>query len=150
MRPSKLQNYMDIAEAVSKRSHDAETQVGAVLFKNDTNAIIATGFNGFVRSAPDARLPTTRPDKYAVILHAEDNLIINCARSGVSMDNCTLVCTLTPCTQCMRRLWQAGITSVISGRKYKDFEKILSMPDIGVIEESTPENFIKLTYVVSI
>lgn len=145
MRQGKIENYMDIAEAVSKRSHDVETQVGSILIKNDTGAIIATGFNGFVRGAPDDKLPNTRPEKYKYVIHAEQNIIAHCARHGISMDNCVLVCTLTPCANCMRMLWQCGITSVIAKTKYRDFEDVLKIDDISVKEEIV-DGFVKLTY----
>src|SRR5574343_596422 len=119
MRPSKNQNYMDIAEAVAQRSHDAETKVGAVLINNTSGAIIATGYNGFVRGADDSVLPNTRPAKYEYIVHAEQNLICNSARHGISMNNCSLVCTLSPCKLCMRMLLNCGITKVIAKDLYK-------------------------------
>src|SRR5258708_4938896 len=104
---------MDMAEVVSMRSHDAETKVGAVLVNNKSGAILATGFNGFVRGACDSELPTTRPQKYEFILHAETNLMANCARHGISMEDCTLISTLSPCKQCMRLMINCGITMVI-------------------------------------
>jgi dCMP deaminase len=146
-RPSKLQTAMDIAEAVSKRSHDAETQVGAVLIKQESGAIIATGFNGFVRGAPDDKLPNVRPDKYRFILHAEQNLICNCVRHGISMEDTFVVCLYTPCTICMRLLWNAGVKNIIAKNKYRDFDDILKMEDLQVIEETTEDGFIKLTYI---
>ncbi len=146
MRPTKIKNYMDIAEAVSQRSHDAETKVGSLLVNNANGAIIATGFNGFARKVDDSKLPTTRPEKYRFIVHSEMNLIANCAKNGISMDNCTLYCTLTPCESCMRMLWQCGITDVIARERYRDFDKVLNMEDIGVLEETTPEGYVKLTY----
>lgn len=48
-----MSNYMDMASVVSQRSHDAETKVGAILVNNNSGAIVATGFNGFVRGADD-------------------------------------------------------------------------------------------------
>ena len=82
MRPSKIQNFMDIAETISMRSHDAETKVGAVLINNQSSAILATGYNGFVVGAEDDKLPNTRPEKYEYMLHAEQNLITNCSKHG--------------------------------------------------------------------
>lgn len=149
MRPSKLQTYMEVAETVAKRSHDAETQVGAVLVKNNTGAIIATGYNGFVRGTGDKELPNTRPEKYNYIVHAEQNLISNCARHGISMDDCTLICTLSPCCSCMRILFQCGITRVIVKQQYKDFENILQMKDVDVDVGRTPEGYIELKYSVA-
>lgn len=147
MRQSKIQNYMEIAEVVSKRSHDSETKVGAVLVNNESGAIIATGYNGFVRNAPDTVLPTTRPDKYEYIIHAEQNLIANCSRHGISMDNCTLVCTLSPCKLCMRILYNCGITKVIVRDLYKDFQDIRDMKDIDItIDRREHEPLIVLKY----
>ena len=57
IRPSKLATYMAMADVAARRSHDAETQVGSVLVKADSGAVIATGCNGFVRGAPDRLLP---------------------------------------------------------------------------------------------
>lgn len=146
-RPSKLHNFMDTAKVIAQRSHDAETKVGAVLINNESNAIIATGFNGFVRGAPDDILPNTRPDKYEYILHAEQNLISNCARHGISMNNSTLICTLSPCKLCMRMLLNSGIKKVVANDLYKDFNEILQMQDIKV-EVQEEDGLFHITYKV--
>jgi len=148
MRPTKVQNYMDVATTIAQRSHDAETKVGAVLVKNDSGAIIATGFNGFVRGAPDDILPNTRPDKYEYIVHAEQNLICNSAKHGISMNNCSLICTLSPCKLCMRMLLNCGITKVIAKDLYKDFDEILKMQDIKVEVQKEEDGFFHITYKV--
>lgn len=137
---------MDIAEAVSARSHDAETKVGSLLIKKESGAIVATGFNGFVRNAPDNKLPTTRPDKYTFICHAEANLIYNAARHGIAMDNTFVVCTMTPCAACMRALWNCGVTEVIAKEKYKDLQSLLSMPDLSIDLSVTNEGYYHLIY----
>lgn len=148
MRPSKTQNHMDIATTIAARSHDAETKVGAILINNESGAIIATGYNGFVRGANDSELPSTRPDKYEYILHAEQNLIANAARHGISMADCSLVCTLSPCKLCMRMLLNCGITKVIAKDLYKDFNDILQMRDIKVECNQGDDGFFHITYVV--
>lgn len=121
---------MEMAEVVAKRSHDAETKVGAVLVNDGSGAILATGFNGFVRGVNDEVLPNTRPEKYEYILHAEQNLIANCARHGISMAGCSLICTMSPCKLCMRLMVNCGITKVVTKELYRDFQEILDMPDI--------------------
>lgn len=129
---SKIDNAMRIAEIVAERSHDTETQVGAVLIHSKTGAIIAQGFNGFVRGAPDKILPTTRPDKYPYMVHAETNLIYNAARHGISTEDCFVVCTMSPCSNCMRALWQCGISTVFFKNTYKDFHIHTQMKDLQV------------------
>lgn len=147
-RVTKLQNLMDIAEVVSRRSHDAETQVGALLINNDSGAILATGFNGFVRSANDGILPNTRPNKNIYVVHAEENILYNCCRHGISTNNCKIICTQSPCSRCMRAIYQAGIKEVIAKHKYRDYETLLTMKDIKIIESVTEEGFYKLKYEV--
>jgi dCMP deaminase len=141
----KINYLMKIAEAVSEQSPDAETKVGAVLVKNNTNAIVATGYNGFLRQAPDKLLPTTRPNKYEYIIHAEQNLIYNCAKTGVSTDNTTLICTMSPCSMCMRSLWQCGVTEVICKDLYSDHDVTKQLKDID-LDVSRYDEYYVLTF----
>lgn len=147
MRPSKIQNYMDIAQTVAQRSHDAETKVGALLVNNETGGIVASGYNGFVKGADDLHLPNTRPNKYEYILHAEMNLLTHCARHGISMDNCFLVSTMSPCKLCMRLMFNSGITKVVAKELYRDFPEICQMLDIEVKATQNKEWFWEITYV---
>jgi len=146
MRPSKYQTAMTIAEAVSGRSHDTETQVGCVLIKKDTGAIVATGYNGFIRQAPDDILANKGPDKYEYMIHAEQNMIFNCASQGIAMKDCILVCTLSPCLVCTRYLWQCGIREVICKELYKDSANICAMKDLDVAINNGPDGFYTITY----
>lgn len=146
MRPSKIENYMAMAKIVAERSHDSETKVGAILVNNKSGAIVATGFNGFVRGTNDENLPSTRPEKYEYILHAEQNLICNCSRHGISMEDTTLICTLSPCKLCMRLMFNSGVTTVVARELYRDFQEILSMKDIKVKCETQEDGFYLITY----
>jgi dCMP deaminase len=131
MKYYKLQNYMKQAEVIAKNSPDTQKQVGAVLVKIDGGEVIAQGYNGYVRNTMTA-LPTTRPKKYEYMIHAEENVILNCARNGISTKDCYLVCTLSPCKSCMRRMKQAGISTIYFKEKYKDFEDQLTMKDLQI------------------
>jgi deoxycytidylate deaminase len=109
------------ANATSDQSHDIHTQVGALLVHSKTGADMMSGYNGYIRGAADDVLPKTRPEKYQYMIHAEANLIYNCARHGVSTDECFVYCTLSPCSNCIRTLYQSGITKVYFRDVYKDF-----------------------------
>ena len=148
-RPSKNQNFMNMAEIVALRSHDAETKVGSLLISNRTGAILGSGYNGFAHGVDDESLPNTRPDKYDYMIHSETNLLCNLAKHGVSTNDSTLYCTMSPCLNCMRMLYQSGITKVICKEKYRDFDKILAMKDLKIDEEMTPEGFFILKYVLN-
>lgn len=146
-RVSKNTYFMDLAIAASKRSHDAQTQVGCVLISNMTDNILGTGYNGFVRGADDSQLPNLRPDKYQYILHSEMNLLISLARlGGIGTNNTTLYCTHSPCIACMRNLYQAGITRVIIKKTYTDFELLKEQLDLKFTSKKTPEGYLELTY----
>lgn len=147
-RLSQYGYWMGIAEAVSLRSHDEQTKVGAILVKEDTGMVVATGHNGFVRGAPDAQLPKTRETgKYEYMVHAEENLLAHCAKSGISMGECVLIITLSPCQKCLRLMWQAGVTKVICRDLYRDH--CIDMLDLDIEQEETEEGYYKLTYKVS-
>jgi dCMP deaminase len=120
------------ALVIASQSHDIHTKVAALLIDPKTLAVMAEGYNGFIRGGPDDKLPTTRPEKYDYIVHAETNLLCNAVRSGVKTDGCIVYCTLSPCTKCIRMLWQAGISEFYFKDKYKDFEDSSSMLDLQI------------------
>lgn len=129
---NKLESLMKEAIEVSTRSKDSETRVGAILIAKDDCATIATGYNGFVRGAIDSKLPTTRPEKYPYMRHAEENILTHCARRGIATKNTFLVITLSPCTNCLRMCFQAGIDEIYFKYKYRDFDKSKDMMDLNV------------------
>lgn len=128
----KLDNYFKQAKVVAENSHDTETQVGALLIHGKTKAVLSSGFNGFIRGTCDDKLPTTRPGKYEYIVHAEANLISNAARHGVATEGGFVVCTMSPCKNCLRLMFQAGVTEVYFETKYRDFEEQISMKDLQI------------------
>jgi dCMP deaminase len=143
---NRIEWLMAFAENAAKKSHDEETKVGACLVHLDGSTPIAIGYNGFVRGAKDKDLPRTRPEKYKFVVHAEANLIANCARLGISMKGCELYCTLSPCIHCMRLLFQCGITKVYAKELYKDFDEIKEMADIQIEVKQLDNGYFLLTY----
>ncbi|RLD02367.1 MAG: hypothetical protein DRI65_14975 [Chloroflexota bacterium] len=128
----KLDKYSNRAKSIAEESHDIDTQVASLLINIGSGAVIADGFNGYVRGAPDNDLPKTRPDKYEYVVHAEINMICNAARHGISTNNCIVYVSISPCVQCMRMLYQAGIEHVYFKKKYHDFDKSIQMGDMSV------------------
>jgi dCMP deaminase len=137
MKEHKVLSYLKRAEVVAENSPDEETKVGSILISKSTGSVISEGYNGFVRGADDHRIPKTRPAKYEFVIHAEDNLISNAARNGVRTDNCVAVQTHSPCPQCARRLYQAGIDTVYFKTYYPGTDRIKALGDL--ILEFTPE-----------
>lgn len=111
----KFLKFFPVAEALAALSKDRSTKVGAVALGEDYE-ILSTGYNGFPRGIDDdLNERHERPLKYALTAHAEENLVAQAARNGVSIRGSTvLVTSLFPCTTCARLLIQAGVRRVIA------------------------------------
>lgn len=127
----KIDTYFNIAKAISDLSHDSQTKVGCVLIAPEGEVLLCS-FNGFVRGAKDCSLPNTRPQKYIYIQHAEVNALYQAARRGIQVRDCILVTTMSPCSNCLRAVWQAGIDTIYFKEKYKDFDSHICLGDIAV------------------
>jgi len=103
--------FLILAREVSYWSKDPSTKVGAIII-DSKRRIVGTGYNGFPRGIADTtdRL-NDRPTKYAPVVHAEANAILNSTR--VDLDDCVLYVTHFPCTGCAKLIIQAGIRTVV-------------------------------------
>jgi dCMP deaminase len=138
-RPSKHEYYLGIAKEIAKRSQDRDTQVGMILVNPKTGAILSTGYNGFVRGADDEHLPLTRPLKYEFMVHAEPNLIYNCARNGISTEGGIVYGTTTPCGPCLRALWQCGISKMYVSSIHPTFENTSHLADMEIYVDAVKD-----------
>lgn len=112
---TKFLKFIPTAQAAASYSKDPSTKVGAIAIDDDYN-IRAQGYNGFPRGVKDTedRL-NDREQKYPRIVHAEANLVAMAARSGVSLQGCSVLLTsLHPCSSCAGLLIQAGIKRVFA------------------------------------
>jgi len=114
---------------VSMRSPDTSTAHGAVLCDKH-HRVLGIGYNGFPRGCDDAELPTTRPLKYSVTLHAEENCLLNSQNLLLGSGHIMYI-TGFPCPNCFIRMIQCGIQRVVYGpvvslnsSPYADPEKI--------------------------
>ena len=114
--------FMGIAQLSAMRSKDKNTRVGTCIV-NQKNRIVAIGYNGFPNGCDDRVFPWgTEGDfveqKYAYVIHAELNAILNAA---CSVEGCTLYTSLFPCNECTKAIIQAGIREVVFlSDKYHD------------------------------
>lgn len=142
-RPEKDLYYLEIAKAVSLRSPCLRVKYGAIIVKNDT--IVSTGYNGPVRGGINCyevgcakdllNLPHGTAYEVCPAVHAEENTIINAARTGASVINGTLylygidtksgkVVKSVPCDRCKRAIINAGIVAVVMINEDGSIEKI--------------------------
>ena len=105
-RPTWDEYFMGMAYYASIRSHDSETKVGCVIV-GSPNIVVGVGYNGFCTNVNEKGLPTTRPDKYPFIVHAEANAITNLVVRQI--DYYKAYITHLPCANCAKLLWQTGV-----------------------------------------
>ncbi len=107
--------FLELTTVIAGWSKDPSRGVGSVIVSPDRQ-IVATGFNGLPRGVEDLPERLERPAKYDLIVHAEMNAIIQCARNGVSPIGCAIYSSFFPCVSCAIAIVQSGITSVVSLR----------------------------------
>jgi dCMP deaminase len=105
--------YLDIAEAVAKKSKDPSTQVGCILVSPD-NHIISTGYNGMPPGLQEDAELWERPTKYGYVIHAEQNAVARAAMHGVATLGATAYVTHFPCSSCARTLVAAGVKKIVA------------------------------------
>ena len=133
MKLNKIPNLLKQCDVIAELSKDEEMKVGGILIDPKSMAQLTTGYNSFVRNAPDDKLPTKRPEKYEFILHCEQNIITNAARNGICTQGKVLVTNLSPCHSCARLLYQAGISEVYFKnlyRIYKESDLFIDLNDL--------------------
>lgn len=142
MKLTKLNALFAQAYEIAKLSPDAETKVGCIAVRDDMS-VISSSYNGYIKGANDAILPSSRPQKYQYMIHAEQNLITTCAKHGTSLNGATVIVTLSPCIHCARLLFQSGVNKIYFKEEYKDFKKQLNMLDLKF--NLTPvEDYVKI------
>ena len=105
--------FLELADHIAGWSKDPSRGVGAVIV-GPNKQILATGYNGLPRGVHDRADRLERPAKYDLIVHAEMNAIVHCARDGVSPVNATIYVTFMPCIRCSTVIIQSGITRVVT------------------------------------
>ena len=87
------------------------TKVGAVIVKD--GRIVSTGWNGYPSGSDDkSNNSMERSKRLLLAIHAEENAILNAARTGNSAQDSIVYVTHKPCVACMARLSNAGVKEV--------------------------------------
>lgn len=124
IKPKFVKYFATIAEETAKLSSAIKLQVGCVIVKD--NRILSVGYNGTpsgwdneceeVIKWPngDIKFLTTKPE----VLHAEANALMKLCQSTESSKGATLFVTHTPCIECAKLIYQAGISQVYYINQY--------------------------------
>jgi dCMP deaminase len=121
--------YMKITKNVAEMSYANRLKVGSILVKDD--AIISYGWNGMPAgwdnvceyTVDDAKGYDTGKTKPEVI-HSEANCLSKVAKSVVSAKGSTMFLTHSPCMDCAKQIFTAGIKKVYFGNNYRSDDGI--------------------------
>ena len=131
---------MDSAKRFAQISSAERLKVGAVIVNDDT---LIFGYNGTpagwdnkceIDIYDDAEQwvgNKTKPE----VLHAESNAIAKLARSVVSGQGATMFITHSPCIDCAKLIYQAGIKEVYYDQDYRSTDGIDFLKQCGIIVE---------------
>ncbi len=109
--------YLKMAKEWAELSHCNRKKVGALIVRD--RMIISDGFNGTPTGFDNNCEDENELTKWYV-LHAEANAILKVANSTNSCEGATLYLTLSPCKECAKLIYQAGIKRLVYINKYKE------------------------------
>lgn len=121
--------YLKMALEWSKLSRCHRKQVGALIVKD--KMIISDGYNGTPSGFDNCCEDEAGETKWEV-LHAEANAILKVAASSQSCKGATLYITLSPCRECSKLIYQAGIKRMVYNVGYRDTTGLEFLEKAGV------------------
>jgi len=153
-RPDIDQYFLKIALVVAERSTCRRHHMGAVAVKD--KHILTTGFNGAAAGLKDClelgclrdemNIPSGERQEICRGIHAEQNVIIQAALHGVSLEGSTIYCTHTPCVLCAKMLVNARIKRFVSFNKYRDDAFIDLFREAGIEVDIKKRPSLQISY----
>ena len=152
-RPGTDEYFLKVAAVVAERSTCRRHHVGAVAVRD--KHILATGYNGAPAGFKDClelgclrdelEIPSGERHEICRAIHAEQNVIIQAALHGVSLEGSTIYATHTPCVLCAKMLTNARIKRYVSFGRYNDnaFIQLFREADIDLDIKDRPSSQIE-------
>ena len=129
-RPQWVEYFKEIVEVTAKRSPCERMKVGCILVHD--NRIISQGYNGYLPGCPHKSI--VRDNHEQATIHAEQNALCDCAKRGVTSNNCTAYITHYPCIICIRLLLASGISQIYYINDYNNDELVKYFADLKEVE----------------
>jgi len=127
LRPGWDEYFIGIMKAVARRGTCDRGKVGCVIARD--KQILVTGYAGSPKGLKHCDeighqiITTIHEDgsqtKHCVrTTHGEQNAICQAAKLGISINEATLYCSMTPCSACAKMIINAGIKRVVCEKRY--------------------------------
>lgn len=139
----KYQSFLNIATEVANLSTCQFTKVGCVIVTPDFRPV-SFGYNGTPAGHVHCNELEMTRDEHAKFaeekeVHAEMNALLQADRS--LLKGSIVFTTITPCASCMKHLFAAGVSEIISGSKYWR----MSQDDLEKMIKTAEEYGVKIT-----
>ncbi|OGH59482.1 MAG: cell division protein DedD [Candidatus Magasanikbacteria bacterium RIFCSPHIGHO2_01_FULL_33_34] len=149
-RPTWDEYFMEVTRAVAKRATCDRGRSGCVISRD--KQIMVTGYVGSPKGLPHCdeighqMKSTTHEDGHISqhcvrTAHAEQNAIVQAAKLGISINDGTLYCKMTPCAICAKMIINAGIKRIVCEKRYHAGSESEEMfKQVGIFLEFFDEN----------
>jgi dCMP deaminase len=139
--------FLKIAFVIAERSTCLRHHIGAIAVKD--KHILATGYNGAASGRADCLelgclrnelgIPSGQKQEICRAIHAEQNVIIQAAVYGISLNGCTIYCTHTPCQICAKMLVNTKIKRFVTYSEYPDINYTHIFKDQELFQDANIE-----------
>jgi len=145
-RPDWDEYFLKVVSVVAERSTCRRHNMGAIAVRD--KHILSTGYNGAPAGLKDCLelgclrdelgIPSGTRQEICRAIHAEQNVIVQAALHGVSLEGATIYCTHTPCVLCAKMLVNSRIKRFVSFREYADGSFKEMFKEAGIAYEIKP------------
>lgn len=125
--------YMQTAQTFAELSHAQRLKVGCIVVKDDR--VISIGYNGMpagwsniCEDILEDGSTKTKPE----VLHAEMNSLMKLAKSTESGNQAAMFITHSPCLECAKSIYQAGISEVYYQHDYRTVDGVEFLRKCGI------------------
>tara|TARA_B100000787_G_C16188081_1_gene295802 strand:- start:1111 stop:1530 length:420 start_codon:yes stop_codon:yes gene_type:complete len=122
--------FTKIINATAERSPCTRLKVGSLIVKN--NRIVSQGYNGFLAGCKHESI--VRDGHEQATVHAEQNAISFCARTGVPCEGSIIYITHYPCVNCMKLICASGINEIRYINNYKNDDVVQRLSELSEIK----------------
>ena len=154
MKQRIVKHRIQQALSLASLSYCKRRGVGAVAVTSD-NITISEAYNGWIRSSQDNTCGEQNSCKRNTLnitsgqrseigcVHAEENLIINAARTNNSLMDTVVFITTYPCLSCAKLLTQSGVKKVYAiSQSYPSSDGIEFLIKMNVqVQKVNPDDF---------
>ena len=122
-------SFLKMAKEWSYNSYAVRKKVGCLIVRD--NNIISDGFNGMPSNMDNSCEDENGETKWEV-LHAESNALMKLTKTNQSAEGSTLYITFSPCKNCAKLIYQAGVKRIVYTERHSDTEALEFLGKMGI------------------